>query len=213
MLKWLGDEGDRLSSAFRVVFGGKCVAFGKPSTQIGGVSDGAEGVQWNASYDPRNQRQWASVNLEGMEYVGWPVQRLIRRELRKQRLLDVQVPGVGTPAVEVRWMRDYWQVSDRPAIRERDIISTPILIGDLTEVAWRQALEGALACLDESREWRKRARQRVTLVPSGEVVEGEVSPHLTLTVHATSYTPWTEFLSEAQSALQPYHGWASSRSG
>src|SRR5689334_6111475 len=81
MLDWLGDEGDRLREAFINSFGPRCEPFGKQSTWIGGVSDGAEGVQWNASFDPRDERQWVSVNLEGIEYNDWPVARLIRREL------------------------------------------------------------------------------------------------------------------------------------
>jgi hypothetical protein len=89
MLEWLGDEGERLCKAFTETFGQPCQPFGKRSTWIGGVSDGAPGVQWNASYDPRDRRQWVSVNLEGLEYEGWPVSRLIRRELADPKLLSV----------------------------------------------------------------------------------------------------------------------------
>lgn len=97
MLEWLGDEGDRLRQAFIATFGQRCRAFGNQSTSIGGVSDDAEGVQWNASYDPRDLRKWVSVNLEGMEYDGWPVARLIRRELTNPKLLDVVKTATSTP--------------------------------------------------------------------------------------------------------------------
>jgi hypothetical protein len=176
-LEWLGDEGDRLCKAFIDVFGEPCQAFGKQSTFIGGVSNGAQGVQWNASYDPRDQRQWASVNLEGMEYDGWPVSRLIRRELASPKLLAVVETTSSTPPIEVRWARDYWQVHARPSILEADILPTPILIGELTDANWRQALEGAKDCLDPLRNRKGRARQRVTLAGSGQQVLGHVTPH------------------------------------
>ena len=208
MLEWLGHEGDRLREAFIDVFGQPCRPFGNQSTSIGGVSNGAEGVQWNASYDPRDQRQWVSVNLEGMEYEGWPVSRLIRRELASLKLLAVTGTTSGTLPIEVRWARDYWQVRARPAILEADIPPTPMLVAELTESNWRPALEGAQECLDPLRNRKGRAIQRVTLVASGRQVKGPVTPHLTLTLYAVRPQPWSELLEEAKNRLQSYYDWA-----
>jgi hypothetical protein len=208
MLEWLEDEGDRLRRAFIDAFGQSCEAFGKQSTWIGGVSDGAEGVQWNASYDPRDQRQWVSVNLEGKEYDGWPVARLIRRELVRPKLLAVAENTTRTPSIEVRWTRDYWQVRARPAIREADIDPTPLPLDELTEESWRQALNGAQECLDPLRNRKGRATQRVTLLGSGQEVRGPVTPHLTVTLYAMSFQPWPEIFEEAKKRLRPYYDWA-----
>src|SRR5512141_10522 len=48
-LAWLGPEGDELSSAFRLVFDPQAEAFGSPALAHGGLSDGRQGVQWNAT--------------------------------------------------------------------------------------------------------------------------------------------------------------------
>jgi hypothetical protein len=165
-------------------------------------------VQWNASYDPRDRRQWVSVNLEGLEYEGWPVSRLIRRELASPRLLAVAEEKTVGLDIEVRWRRDYWQVQARPPIVEASISPTPISIGDLTDSKWRQALEEAQECLDASRGRQGRATQRVTLAVSGEEVKGPVSPHLTLTVYASSFRSWPDILEKAKGRLQPYYAWA-----
>ena len=57
--------------------------FGSPSLQASGICDGTRGVQWNAwiEWDGARQIAYAGVNLEGMTYNGWPVARLIEREL------------------------------------------------------------------------------------------------------------------------------------
>ena len=208
MLEWLGGEGDRLREAFTATFGQRCRAFGNRATSIGGVSDDAKGVQWNASYDPRDQRKWVSVNLEGMAYDGWPVARLIRRELARPKLLDVVMSRTSATPIEVRWRRDYWQVHARPAIREAEIAPTPLLVSELTERSWQQALEGAQECLDVRPDRVGRAVQRVTLLGSAQEVSGQVSPHLTLTVYPVSTKPWLEVLEHAKSLLQPYYEWA-----
>jgi hypothetical protein len=210
MLDWFGPEGDRLTAAFKTTFGAAPRPFGTRSMPVGGVSDGAEGVQWNAKYDPRDRRQWASVNLEGMKYSGWPVARLIQRELRHPTLPALAARAGDPEGIEVRWRRDYWQASARPRILEADIGPTPIALRELTEAAWRQALEGARDCL----EWQpniRRARQRVTLAAAYTAVEGDVSPHLTITLVAERYRPWDEFLDETRRRLRPFYDWARER--
>ncbi|MDE2795442.1 MAG: hypothetical protein OXL34_11540 [Gemmatimonadota bacterium] len=53
------------------------------SRGILGVSDGIEGVQWNAGCRARDGTVWLGVNLEGIKYDDWPVARLIERELSR----------------------------------------------------------------------------------------------------------------------------------
>jgi hypothetical protein len=43
---------------------------------------------------------------------------------------------------------------------------------------------------------------------SGEEVRGSVSPHLTMTVYAAKFRPWSELLEEAKERLKPYYTWA-----
>ena len=211
MLEWLGSDGDRLQSAFRDVFGERCRPFGNRALAIGGLSDGNEGVQWNAGYDPRDGRRWLGVNLEGMQYDDWPISRLITRELRQSSLPNViQEVGTTDPA-HVLWTRDYWQATSRPPILEREIAPTPILLSRISEKAWRETLKGALACLDGKRQWRGRATREVTLARSGDRVLGPVSPHLTFVLPAEDAVSWREFLAYAKNRMQPFYDWTVER--
>lgn len=211
MLDWLGGEGVRLQNAFEQVFGGPARAFGKRSTWIGGLSDGQAGVQWNAGFDPRSRRQWIGVNLEGMKYDDWPVARLITRELKQPTLPDL-IRRVGdTGHAELLWSRDYWQATSRPPIVEANIVPTPILLRRLSDSAWREALTGALACLDQDRGYHGRAVQSVTLVASGRRMEGAVSPHLAFVLPAAEYRSWEPFLREAKAEMQVFYDWTKER--
>jgi hypothetical protein len=208
MLDWLGDEGDALQSAFVSEFGGEPQPFGSASLKIGGVSDGARGVQWNLSFDPRDGQQRIAVNLEGVQYDNWPVTRLILHELQTPELLQLRyIDSVSTPVV-VWWRRDHWQYASRPRILEQDIGPTPVRLGELSEELWRNALCGALGCLDADRSRRGRARQPVTLEASGRHVMGEVSPHLQILYDAPCPESWERFVSVGRAILQPIYTWA-----
>ena len=61
--------------------------FGSPSRGVLGISDGNEGVQWNAGYRPGDGFVRLGVNLEGMRYDDWPVARLIEQESSRLLLL------------------------------------------------------------------------------------------------------------------------------
>ncbi len=78
-----------LRAAFKETFGIEGRPFGSPSSPWIGVSDDAHGVQWNAGIDQRGGRAFFGVNLEGMQYEGWPIARFIERELAKPMLLDM----------------------------------------------------------------------------------------------------------------------------
>ncbi len=89
-----------------------------------GVSDGNEGVRRPAPHYVREGAAWPGVNFEG-EYGGWPVARLIWRELRGPLLLTDRW-RVGSPEGGVgRRRREAWQVGHRVRIKEADVAPTP----------------------------------------------------------------------------------------
>jgi hypothetical protein len=210
MLEWFGDEAVRIRVAFSKVFGSRWRPFGSAALQLGGLSDGRDGVQWNVAYDPRDGRRWVGVNLEGMQYDDWPVARLLERERRDPELLDLVRNDQGLHPVVVVWRRDYWQATSRPFIQERNIAPTPIALGDLTEEGWRQALEEAYACLDGRRKHRGRAVQTVTLA-NGDQVQGEVSPHLMFRYFGPGDVEWEQLFREGKERMQPLYDWARRR--
>ena len=115
---------DALKSCFRDVFGCRGREFGSLSRGVLGVSDGNEGVQWNAGYYPRDGAVWLGVNLEGMKYDDWPVARLIEREISRPLLLTRYRRKVARPdKVTVLWARDAWQYSARRRIKEANVAS------------------------------------------------------------------------------------------
>jgi hypothetical protein len=211
MLKWLGPEGDRLRIAFTKVFGSRYEPFGSLSLQVGGLSDGKKGVQWHVGYDPRDETRFAGVNLEGMQYDGWPVARLIERELKAPTLIEFVEGKEDVVGVSLLWRRDYWQKQARPEIVERYISPTPLVVSELTAEGWREALTGAGACLDSKRRRRGRATQTVTLL-GGEQVTGEVSPHLTFWLTSEGGIAWEDFFRDVRTRMQSLHAWAVRRS-
>ena len=71
------DPAKALKALFRDTFQCRGRDFGSPSRGVLGISDGNEGVQWNAGYYPRDGAVWLGVNLEGMKYDDWPVTRRV----------------------------------------------------------------------------------------------------------------------------------------
>jgi hypothetical protein len=213
-------EGDieALRTAFLAVFGPRIRPFGNRSRGVVGVSDGNEGVQWNAGIDLRAAERFASVNLEGMAYDGWPVARMIQRELERPTLFEV-VTRMGDPdPIQVSWRRDCWQgAGARLLIEERNLGDTPILLSRLTPQGWGQTLAEALECLDVSRNYRGRAMQSVTLKKSGRKIQREVSPHLNFEIRWPSGVvgsfDWHTFLAGAKERLQPLYAWTTERAG
>ena len=55
---------DTLKSLFRGVFGCRGREFGSPSRGVLGISDGNEGVQWNAGYRPGDGFVWLGAGRE-----------------------------------------------------------------------------------------------------------------------------------------------------
>lgn len=181
--------------------------FGSPSLGVLGISDGVEGVQWNAGYYRRDRTAWLGVNLEGKQYDDWPVARLIEREISRPLLLSEYRHRVARPErVTVGWTRDAWQVSSRVPIKEADIAPTPIALNRVDGEGWALALRGARECLDSKRQHRGRRRAEVTLRRSGRMVERWVSPHLRFKTHFAANSPRS--LQRAKENLEALHDFA-----
>lgn len=206
MLDWLGDEGRELESAFRKIIHDAPRQFGSQSLKAGGLSDGNHGVQWSAGFNPEDGRRWLAINLEGMKYENWPIADLILNELDRP-LLPSLVSQYGRDIEgEILWKRDYWQGRARPRIAEREIAPTPLAFRNLTEEQWREALHGALACLDSNRDYRGRATMEVILLASGDRKDGPVTPHLSLQ-YLGPFRDWEGFLTQGKACLEPFYQW------
>lgn len=142
-----------------------------------GVDDGNHGVQWNAWVDV-GPSGCVGVNLEGLEYDGWPVARLIEREFSSFSLFRTMTHVNRPDEITVRWSRDAWGPGGSrlpPTYPEHLILRVPL--NDLTQDDWRRALVDAQACLNPERGFRGRARQQITGAGGTRVLHW-VTPHL-----------------------------------
>ncbi|EMK3376626.1 hypothetical protein V8073_004725 [Vibrio parahaemolyticus] len=164
---------DLLEKAFERVFEVKPRKFGQKSSPISGFSDDAKGVQWNISLVAATNNIKLGINLEGMSYSNtWPISRFIENELQTGDLIK-RFP---LKDVTVRFDRDAWQVSSRLPIEEKTILREKI--NCISEAQWKESLVAGLNCLDADRKYKGRTKQNVTLIPSGRLLEREVSPHI-----------------------------------
>ena len=186
---------DTLKALFRDVFRCRGRDFGSPPLGVLGISDGNEGVQWNAAYYPRDGAVELGVNLDGMKYDDWPVARLIEREISRPLLLTRYRRKVARPGrVTVILARDAWQYSARRRIKEANIAPTPIALDRLDGQGWAEAVRGARECLSPQKQLRGRRKVPVTLLtskrhPWERQVEMEVSPHLKIRTSLVEITP------------------------
>ena len=207
MMNLLEERARIVIDLFRDLFECDGRRFGSRSLGLLGVSDGIEGVQWNAWYSHRDEVAWLGVNLEGKKYDSWPIARLIEQELSHPLLLTEYRDRVTRPEqVTVAWMRDAWQVASRAQIRESCIAPTPVALDRLDADRWAHSLEGARECLDPKRKHRGRGRAEVTLLRSGRKVEREVSPHLQFKTQFAESVPRTMRL--AKDNLEILHEFA-----
>ena len=184
------EPADALKRLFRELFECPGRDFGHTSRGVLGVSDGNEGVQWNAGYHTRRGAASLGVNLEGMKYDDWPVARFIERELSRPLLLTRYRRWVAKPEeVIVRWSRDAWQIRSRVRIRDQHLGPTPIALDRLDDRGWEDALREALDCLDPERRHRGRRMVEVTRLPSERRVEMPVTPHLQFGTVLAEITP------------------------
>ena len=203
----LEERADILIGLFQDLFECDGKRFGSPSIGVLGVSDGIEGVQWNAWFSRRDATAWVGVNLEGKKYDAWPIARLIERELSHPRLLTEYRDRVARPeVVTVSWKRDAWQVASRVRIKEARITPTPIALDRIRMDGWARALGGARGCLDPRRSHRGRRQTWVTLRRSGRLVERWISPHLQFKTPLVECTPHA--LQQARDDLEVLHQFA-----
>jgi len=203
----LDEEAGIVIGLFRSLFECDGQRFGSPSLGVLGVSDGVEGVQWNAAYDRHECAAWLGVNLEGKQYDDWPVARLIERELSHPLLLsEYRHRGARPEGVMVGWTRDAWQVSSRVPIKEADLGPTPNWLNQIDGEGWALALRCARECLDPKRQHRGRRRVKVTLRRSGLIVERWVSPHLRFKTRFTANS--RRSLLQAKENLEALHDFA-----
>ncbi len=189
---------------FTVRIGRVTRKFGKAGARHEGLSDGVEGVQWNAGIDRERQIVTVGVNLEGTKPGDWPIARFLERELTKPRLPAILQSLPRAERVEVWLDRDAWQQSRVP-IKEWHIgPEPPFSISRLTDKTWKDMVTEALACLDASRGYRGRGRQLVTLPHAGRQVK-DVSPHLQVKCALAGATVSAATLDEAWAVLRPVH--------
>jgi len=161
-----------LRKVFRNVF--KCE--GRPFGQKGrshGISDGADGVQWNTWTDPKDLKCTFSVNLEGVKCESnWPLARLLLQEQKKVELFQYisQLDVESKRKTIINLILEAWQVQARPAIDEADALLTPIPICELTPKIWNKALENGLQCYIITDKLIKKAYREVTLSKSKQKV-------------------------------------------
>lgn len=161
-------------------------SFGSNSTSYQGMSDGAEGVQWNIWADKSSNSYWLGVNLEGKKFKNWPIADFLITELQENSLVEIAKKIDSTEKIIVGLNRDAWQVTYRPPIVESRIGGEEVWLSDLNTEKWKDMLREALTCLNTEKGYRGRARQEVTL-QSGVRKVMEVSPHLNVHTRLNIY--------------------------
>jgi hypothetical protein len=206
MLDWLGPEGDAIARAFERVFRREGTPFGSAALRWGGMHDGAEGVQRNVGIDPRIPERWVSVNLEGLRYDGWPLARLITREMRRPTLPALAIANPELGAIRMSMDREFW--TGRNRVHWESIADLPL--ADITEPEWKRVLSEARSCLTSPGGGRGRAS---FVSKAGEPVSAEVTPHLAFRVTAPRVDDWERFIRDGLHRLDPLFEWTAERAG
>jgi hypothetical protein len=182
------DTADYLNKAFEEFFNVAPRPFGQKTGTVFGFSDDSKGVQWNVGINFEDGSAVLGVNLEGMKYRDWPIATLLLRERDEPTLPSLSaLPGAEDITVQLN--RDAWQCAARPPIQEKLITGSGTPLASLSKPTWSAMVEEALSCLDASQGYRGRAAQKVTLIKSGDIVEKEVSPHLSVTTTLWKLAP------------------------
>ena len=204
---------NELGHAFSLLFKVEAPrSYGTAKRPREGFSDGCAGVQWNTGIDRDRDVLTLGSNLEGMAYDGWPIARLIERELERP-----QLPSLATMTelkdCELWFTRDACQAAARLPIKEQYLTpEVPQPLRSLDEELWRRVLRDAQGCLDSRRNYRGRKREQVTLLASGATVFKDVSPHLQIkcVLDVPTTASGAAIMSALQSALTvltPIHRW------
>jgi hypothetical protein len=206
---------ESVNGAFISVFGGRHRKFGTKGLGLLGVCDDARGAQWSAATDLQSGQSWLAVNLEGIQYDGWPIARFIERELASPELPALQGAVAHPDQLIVSMSRDAWQAAGRVRILEHAIAPTPIALAAITPEIWRSVLQQARECLNPAREYRGRGQATVTLASSNEAVVRDVSPHFNIRCHLkrdAASGDWEAAITAARDALESAHRFVASQS-
>lgn len=176
-----------------------------------GISDGNEGVQWNLRISRETDEILLGVNLEGMEYAGWPIATFISSELYSSELLEVQNRLKKPEAVYIHFTRDAWWPQGRATIAEQNLGSSPFSFFDATLELWTEILKDAQACLNVKSNFRGRTKQQVTLKSktknNGQVRSMWVTPHLTVRTPVQVGDNIRESIEQSIKELTPVYYW------
>ena len=182
--------------------------FGRVRTGFG-MSDGAEGVQWNISVSPGAEMVRLGVNLEGMKYKDWPIASFILSEISKPEVEMLKNKVDKPDEVYISFFRDAWQYSTRRVIEEKYLGGSIVPLAEINPEKWRKILDEALCCLDKERQFRGRAKQTVTLLNKTQTISRvmEVSPHLQISSPVCMQGNIEKNLQYRFSQLQPIYQW------
>jgi hypothetical protein len=116
--------------------------------------------------------------------------------------------------IRLTFSRDAWQITSRLSIAEQFIGDRRYWLSEIDGELWRQLLVEARGCLDQSRRFRARATQVVTLRKTGEKRTMAVSPHLGISTRIEADPRWSEekldaAMDRAIAELRPIHEWVS----
>lgn len=207
--KKIDSEYADLLQLFTSILNVKGRPFGQLNNPRFGISDGNRGVQWNLVVSPHTDEVWIGVNLEGSESTGrW----LIADFLISRPDIETLIRRVAKPdEIFLSFYRDAWQGAARLAIREQYIGEKKFALAELNDEKWQSIVDGALGCLDESRDFRGRKRnQTVTLESDGRILERDVSPHLVVQKKLRLVGDKESNINTVISELQPVYDWVTS---
>ena len=197
--------------SFNSILGIKGRPFGQLNKPFFGMSDGNEGVQWNIVINTDPQEILVGVNLEGKEYLNWPITDFILTELEKPTINELKSKLQHPEIIFIKFMRDAWQGPSRPHIIEEYINDQETPMTEMGTELWRSTLTEALACLNEDKQYRGRSKQEVTLAKqpkNGEIKRTMwVTPHLHISTPIDTSNNVIGNLEAGISRLKPVYAW------
>ena len=199
--------------SFTSIIGIKGRPFGQLNQPVLGMSDGNEGVQWNILVYTDTQEIQVGVNLEGLEYSGWPIATFILSELANPSINELKTKLEHPEMFFVRFTRDAWQVQSRPKIVEQHLSGREITILEMDSELWSSTLIEARSCLNKNKRYRGRNQQEVTFVNQPKKGERKrtmwVSPHLTIWTTIDINSDLDGSLETEIARLKPVYEWVS----
>ncbi|MBT6012363.1 MAG: hypothetical protein HOG80_13390 [Candidatus Marinimicrobia bacterium] len=193
--------------SFRRLIGSEGATFGQRNRPEHGICDGADGVQWQLVLHTNSEFVRFGVNLEGIKYSNWPIANLLINEIEDPDFLRVCSSLPESEQINVLWRRDAWQAASRPIIDEQVIGGSTLTCNEVTSEVWELMLNEALDCLDETKDFRARAKKTVTLSGSGVTKEMDMSPHLQIYIDISQSSDIKNDLRIAQERLMPIYEW------